>query len=267
MNISIICLADERLAAAADCAEKCGLQVVTQTGDSDDYSLVFGRDDVRLRSNRANHGDVLVDFCAGSVAHRRRFGGGKGQLIARAIGLKSGVRSHVHDMTAGLGGDSFVLASLGCPVTMFERNPVVYALLADGLERARNHAREKDPELLDILDRIHLESADSIDWLQNIKAKPSVIYLDPMFPERKKSASVKKEMQAFHGLIGDDADAGDLLQAALQAAEYRVVVKRPRIAPEIPGAEPSYRLEAKSSRYDIYALKSLNALKTLDKIN
>ncbi len=257
MKISIICLADERLAAASDCAEKCGLRIATQVDDGQDYSLIFARDQVCLRSNRASHGDILVDFCAGGAAHRRRFGGGKGQLIAKAVGLKSGIRPHVYDMTAGLGGDSFVLASLGCPVTLFERNPIVYALLADGLARARNHAREKDPELGDILGRMRLESVDSIDWLRHTKDKPPVIYLDPMFPERKKAASVKKEMQAFHGLVGKDDDASDLLQAALQVAEYRVVVKRPRIAPEISGPEPSYRLEGKSSRYDIYALKSL----------
>lgn len=258
MKISIICLADERLVAATDCAERCGVQVATRADGSDDYSLVFGVNDVRLRSNRANHGDVLVDFCAGGAAHRRRFGGGKGQLVARAVGLKSGIRPHVYDMTAGLGSDSFVLASLGCPVTLFERNPIVHALLADGLARARNHAREQDAELLDILDRMRLESADSIDWLRHTREKPPVIYLDPMFPERKKTASVKKEMQAFHGLVGKDDDASELLQAALQLAEYRVVVKRPRIAPEIPGPEPSYRLEGKSSRFDIYALKSLD---------
>jgi 16S rRNA (guanine1516-N2)-methyltransferase len=86
---------------------------------------------------------------------------------------------------------------------------------------------------------------------------PQVIYLDPMFPHRDKSALVKKEMRLFRPLVGDDQDAPALLQAALALASHRVVVKRPRKAPIIDGAKPSHSLEGKSSRYDIYALKSL----------
>jgi 16S rRNA (guanine1516-N2)-methyltransferase len=48
----------------------------------------------------------------------------------------------VIDGTAGLGKDAFVLAGLGCKVTLVERHPVVVALLADGLARAW-----QDPEI------------------------------------------------------------------------------------------------------------------------
>ncbi len=41
-------------------------------------------------------------------------------------------------------------------------------------------------------------------------------------------------------------------------AGKRVVVKRPRKAPVISGPAPSYSLEGKSSRYDIYAKKKLS---------
>ena len=84
-----------------------------------------------------------------------------------------------------------------------------------------------------------------------------MVYLDPMFPERKKSAQVKKEMQIFHALIGADLDADQLLENALERANYRVVVKRPRIAPFLNNQKPSYQLEGKSSRYDIYTNKAL----------
>ena len=40
------------------------------------------------------------------------------------------------DATAGLGRDAFVLASLGCQVTLIERVPAVAALLENGIERA-----------------------------------------------------------------------------------------------------------------------------------
>jgi 16S rRNA (guanine1516-N2)-methyltransferase len=88
---------------------------------------------------------------------------------------------------------------------------------------------------------------------------PQVIYLDPMFPHRDKSALVKKEMRLFRPLVGDDMDAPALLEAALALASHRVVVKRPRKAPCIEGPKPSHALEGKSSRYDIYPKKALKS--------
>jgi len=200
-------------------------------------------------------GPVWVDFVTGSVAHRRKFGGGSGQMIAKAVGLKSGVRPSVLDVTAGLAKDAFVLATLGCQVQMIERSPIVHALLADGLMRA-----ELNFEIMDIIDRLQLLHGNSIDLMQQCE-KPQVVYVDPMFPHNTKSASVKKEMLIFREIVGDDMDAGTLLAQALETAEARVVVKRPRKAPiiEVTGLnlKPSYALEGKSSRYDIYALKKL----------
>ena len=80
-----------------------------------------------------------------------------------------------------------------------------------------------------------------------------------MFPQRDKSALVKKEMRLFRPLAGDDEDAPALLAAALALATHRVVVKRPRKAPAIAGEPPGYILEGKSSRFDIYPKKSLKA--------
>uniref|UniRef100_UPI0018E065C1 class I SAM-dependent methyltransferase n=1 Tax=Marinimicrobium alkaliphilum TaxID=2202654 RepID=UPI0018E065C1 len=203
-------------------------------------------------------GAVRVDFAGGAVDHRRRFGGGKGQMIAKAVGLKAGVYPRVLDATAGLGRDAFVLASLGCQVELFERSPVVATLLADGLARAY---AEGDSELRGIVARMTLHAQDArsalADWTQ--PWRPDVVYLDPMFPERQKSAQVKKEMALFHDLVGRDDDAGDLLAPALALAHYRVVVKRPRKAPFLAGVEPGYQLAGKTSRYDIYPLKALPA--------
>jgi 16S rRNA (guanine1516-N2)-methyltransferase len=84
-----------------------------------------------------------------------------------------------------------------------------------------------------------------------------VIYLDPMFPERKKRAKVKKEMQAFQHIVGADQDAADLLPLALERARYRVVVKRSASADFLAGTQPSYSLEGKSTRFDIFALRKL----------
>lgn len=202
-------------------------------------------------------GPVRADFVSGAVAHRRQFGGGLGQMIAKACGIAKGIRPSVADVTAGLGRDAFVLANLGCHVQMVERSVLVYLLLKDGLARA-----VESPELRQIIAQMDLVQADALDWLQNQLAipeseRPQVVYLDPMFPHRDKSALVKKEMLLFRDLVGDDADADELLDAALAAAQCRVVVKRPRKAPCLMQREPSYRLEGKSSRYDIYSLKKL----------
>jgi len=200
---------------------------------------------------------IRVDFTCGKIAHRRKFGGGKRQLIAKAVGIKSGILPYVIDATAGLGKDSFVLASLGCRVTLLERSPIIAELLKSGLAQAETCA-----ETAEITSRMNLIQQDAISWLQNATHDiADVIYLDPMFPHREKSALVKKEMRLFRPIVGDDKDSASLLSAALQHARCRVVVKRPRKAAAIPGPLPSYVLKGKSSRYDIYALKSLEALK------
>ena len=200
---------------------------------------------------------IQVDFVGGKAAHRRQYGGGKSQLIAKAVGLKTGVKPRVLDATAGLGGDAFVLAGLGCEMLMMERHPVVAALLQDGLERALS-----DPDAAEVTSRMTLVPGNSTesmaDAIGDTGFSPQVIYLDPMFPAREKSASVKKEMKLFHQLVGFDTDEADLLATALELATHRVVVKRPRKAPTIEGVAPTYVLEGKSSRYDIYAKRKLD---------
>ena len=197
---------------------------------------------------------IRADFYSPTVNYRRQKGGGKGQMIAKAIGLNSPTAPHILDATAGLGGDAFVLASLGCPVTMVERVPEVHALLADGLRVAAAWGNAKDQTLIAILKRMTLVESDAAKYMQTLEdtKKPEVVYLDPMFPLRTKSAQVKKEMHVFHQLIGKNVDADLLLQIAQECAQKRVVVKRPRIAPFLAGLEPNYTLEGKSNRYDIY---------------
>lgn len=197
-------------------------------------------------------GLVFVDFASGAVAHRRKFGGGKGQSIAKAIGMKAGITLHVIDATAGLGRDAFVLASLGCDVDMVERSPVAAALLEDGLERAY-----LDAEIGDWMQqRMRLTHASGYDYLQQHKA--DVVYLDPMFPHKKKSALVKKEMRVFQGVVGADLDADDLLEVALAAAKYRVVVKRPDYAPFLNDKKPSMSIKTKKNRFDVYVKQAIS---------
>lgn len=217
--------------------------------------LLFDEQGLALQvTGKGAPGPVRAEFVTGKMGYRREHGGGAGQLVAKAVGLqKTQAPLHVLDATAGLGQDAFVLAGLGCRVTLLERNPVIHALLADGLARAA-----LNPDCAPIVARMELKPGSSIEWLQQAGPDAAdVIYLDPMFPHRDKSALVKKEMQVFRRVVGDDDDSSELLAAALASARYRVVVKRPRKAPAVEGPEPATRIEGKSSRYDIYALKAL----------
>lgn len=223
-----------------------------------DFVLLYDEQGVSIQEAGAKApGPVRAEFITGAIGHRYRFGGGKGQLIAKAVGIKAGVYPHVLDLTAGLGRDGFVLASLGCRVTLVERSLLVCLLLEDGLQRARQMAQEA--ELHRVLARIELMAMDGLGYVNGLAVPPDVVYLDPMFPERHKSAEVKKEMRAFHQLVGQDEDADALLLAALDRARYRVVVKRPRKAPLLAGREPSYQLSGKTTRFDVYALRKLPA--------
>nr|WP_322787123.1 class I SAM-dependent methyltransferase [Thalassotalea agarivorans] len=196
-------------------------------------------------------GAICVDFVAGASAHRRKFGGGRGQDIAKAVGLKHGFTPHVLDGTAGLGRDAFVLASLGCKVTMIERNPVVAALLEDGLERA-----ELSSEVADIIANMSLINGSSIETL-SAQHNIDVVYLDPMYPHKEKSAAVKKEMRVFQSLVGGDEDADALLSPALAIAAYRVVVKRPSYAQPLAGKPPATSYKMKKNRFDVYVNQAI----------
>ena len=242
-------------------SEKLQLPLHSDPSAAYDYLLSYTESGLSLvPSADKGYGPIQCDFAGGSHSHRRRFGGGNGQAIAKAIGVSGKFYPQVLDLTAGLGGDAFVLASLGCCVTMLERNPIVHSLLADGLERA-NLIAQGDPELSTIMSRTKLIEVNSAEYLQQgASSDPlsaDVVYLDPMFPERKKSAKVKKQMQAFHAIVGTDPDADELLALALNVANYRVVVKRPAGAEYMAGTKPNYSLEGKSTRYDIYTLKKL----------
>lgn len=215
-------------------------------------------------------GPVRCDFVAGAAKHRRLFGGGRGQDIAKAVGLKhKGFKPKILDLTAGLGRDSFVLASLGASLLMLERHPIVFALLEDGLSRAREHVLDRvlgetdQEELADILSRISAIGEGAETYLRRLdeRSKPDIIYIDPMFPTREKSSKVKKEMQLFHQLVGTDDDSSELLPLALEKAKYRVVVKRPAHAPflaeHLKQIQPGYSLKGKSTRFDVYPIKKL----------
>jgi len=206
-----------------------------------------------VETGKKKSGGIFIDFCSGAQAHRRQFGGGKQQAIAKATGVPDALKPlQVLDATAGLGSDAFVLATLGCHVTLLERSAVVFSLLEDGLNRAQEH-----PSVADIVERMSLYCTDAADFLHQSSVCWDVIYLDPMFPDKKKNAMPKKEMQCLQEIISMDVDADRLLPLALKKARYRVVVKRPKISACLNNTTPDYQLKGKSNRFDVYTLRSI----------
>ncbi|BBP46566.1 ribosomal RNA small subunit methyltransferase J [Thiosulfatimonas sediminis] len=208
-------------------------------------------------------GPLSIDFFGGKKAHRRQFGGGKGQPLVRAMGHLTDRMPTIFDATAGMGGDAFVLASLGFTVWMNERNPVVAALLQDALQRAKvsQERSEIDVQSAQIISRLSFSQGDSVQIIRELAAQGThfdTIYLDPMYPHKKKSAATKKEMATLQKLLGADIDSALLLENALQHAKYRVVVKRPKGAEPIAYAiKPSSAIESPNTRYDVYSIKAL----------
>lgn len=199
---------------------------------------------------RGAPGPVTVDFADPGMRHRRK--GGQNELLGRAVGLRADRIPGVLDTTAGLGRDAFVLADLGCAVTLCERNAVVCALLEDGLARAREH---DDEWLRSVASRMALHAGDASKVSATTLERTDVIYLDPMFPTRDKSASVKKEMAVLQRLLNPAAGEGEtLLDWAVQQPVRRVVVKRPPRAPLLANRPCSHQIIGKAVRFDVYML-------------
>lgn len=168
------------------------------------------------------------------------------ELLVRAARVRGVEAPTAVDATAGLGEDSLLLAAAGFTVTMFEKDPVIAALLRDALERAAS-----DPQLAGVAARMTLVEGDSMAGLRELDFSPDVVFLDPMFPERTKSAAVKKKFQLLHHLERPCDNEEELLDAALAARPRKIVIKRPPKGPWLAGAKPSHSIAGKAVRYDV----------------
>lgn len=253
--LSISYDSEETKATAIAFAEQHPYPCVKLSDISTSLSMNFKNEYTELRDNEKDIA-IHVDFISGDLAHRQKYGGGRGQSIAKAVGLKQGTPPPtVLDATAGLAKDAYVLACLGCPMTLLERSPVIAELTRNAIQRASD-----DEHFKTILKTgFNIINQSSIEYLTKLlnednSALPDVIYLDPMYPDRKKSASVKKNMQILQKLLGKDEDTQELLNTALKVARKRVVVKRPKGAENLSEVKPTYAVESKKTRYDVYII-------------
>jgi len=244
----IVCATPERRAEAAGLAERLGVRFTTRPPTEPGH-LMLVYTDTRLQLQLTGldaPGAVYAEFVAGRTGYRGRQGAQGGEALARAAGARRGHRPAVVDATAGLGRDAFVLAARGCEVTLIERDPVIAALLGDGLARARAH-----PEAAQVVERMRVLETEASAVLEHHST--DVVVIDPMHPPRKKSAAVKKEMRVLREWVGPDRDSDGLLASAIPAARERVVVKRPRKSAPLGGYTPSGEVAGRSTRFDIYA--------------
>jgi len=231
------------VAEAKNLALQLQLPFVTQPGNYA-WMLICEGDILSLRSPIATK-PFYVDFAHTAFLRRLKQATVARELLARAVGLKSGVKLSVLDGTAGWGSDSMVLAKLGAQVTALERSPIVAALLANGIQRAR-----KIPLLKEVVLNLHL--ADTQDFLPTTAHDYDVIYLDPMFPASPNSALVKKPLQLLQNLVGFD-EAGDvdqLIAQAFQSGYKRLVIKRPVWAKPL-FKTPDFSVSSGSIRFDV----------------
>lgn len=239
--------------SAIQWSQQLNLPLTSEAPDQGFY-LVYDAQGLGLSRAGDSAHPLRIDLLNGALAHRLHQGGGAGQAVAKACGLKPGIRPSIFDATTGLATDALILASLGCSLVAAERHPWVAALVTDALQRASQ---------LDWVSNLQLVHAEAAQWMRDWPASgrpvPQVVYLDPMFPETRQTAQVKKGMAYFRDLIGQDQDADALLPLALTLASHRVVVKRPKKAPYLNQQAPSFSLQGQANRFDVYALKKLSA--------
>ena len=203
---------------------------------------------LELQPSAGRGARLALDFAGGELRHRRFQGANRTSLLARAIGARRAYDApRVLDATGGLGRDAFILALLGCQVTLLERAAPVWAVLRDALRRAA-----ADADTAPVVARIVLVHADAREYLGENGLPADVVYLDPMFPEEKRSALVKQEMRLLREVVGDDADAHQLFEAAEASGIRRIVVKRMKSAPPLAPAPPSFVVSGRGNRFDVY---------------
>lgn len=175
-----------------------------------------------------------------------------GEIIVKAARFKNAGYSLIAvDATAGLGEDSLLLAAAGFTVHMYEKNPVIWALLSDALKRA---LVSENAAVREAASRMILHSGDSVAAMKSIDYTPDLILLDPMFPKRQKTGLIKKKFQLLQQLENPAEDEKPLLLAAIACHPHKIIIKRPAKGPYLAGRKPSYSIRGGNIRYDCIVL-------------
>ncbi len=239
-NITVYLKQGGQLEKASALANKLFLPVSDIPGKG--LNVVFDADGVSLEGYdlkyRGDFTEMLHRLTGGRLQH---------EMLSHIARTKKENPTAI-DATAGMGTDSIIFAACGYDVTMFEQNPVIAALLKDAMQRARKH-----PELSEIVSRMTLIEGDSIELMPKIPFSPDIIYLDPMFPERRKSGLINKKLQLIQKLEHPCYEGEALLNAAISLNPEKIIIKRPLKGENLAGKTPSYTIKGKAIRYDCLA--------------
>ncbi|QIW10756.1 class I SAM-dependent methyltransferase [Francisella sp. LA112445] len=194
--------------------------------------------------------ELFIDFNSNEIANRIDPKSKKCSVV-QAVEGRSKEKLKVLDTTAGLGRDTFTLAARGHLVTSIEKDIYIYLLLCDALHRAC-----KTQSISHIAQNITLLNLDSNQYILTTEKVYDCIYVDPMFPPRRKSAKVKQGMQVLHEVaFNDESHNTQLLKNILETKKTKkVIVKRPINADFLYNRKPSSQLKGKTNRFDIYSL-------------
>ncbi|MGI9327683.1 MAG: class I SAM-dependent methyltransferase [Pseudomonadales bacterium] len=247
-NVELYCEPDDSAAVEAY-AEHFTLRAVSRAqwpdlaGKETNWWLQYREQRLRLC-----RGADAKGVCVDPAEVRRR--AVRSSELARACGLaggRNGLRDRVCsllDGTCGWGVDALTLAQLGAEVTMLEHSAVVWALANDLLQ-----TQAALP--------VTLHHAELSQWLvQQEPGRFDVIYLDPMFPARNKTAAPNKRLQYLAALVAAAplpmaSTLDEWLALCRRHARARVVLKRRRNDPPLAQA-PSWQIQGRSIRYDVY---------------
>jgi len=229
-----------------------------EDASSNDLVLLYNKDGLSLVG-----GKLVLQADFNNMLSRVKDDMWQHELIARAAKLKDETtKLKAMDATAGFGEDSLILAAAGFEVTLYEKDPVIAALLKDCLLRAR-----KIPEIKDMVMRMKLVEGDSIKAMLDMAERansddnrvvsdmPDLIYLDPMFPERQKSSKIKKKFQLIQKLERPCFDGEEMVNAALSLNPKKILIKRPMKAELLGDRKPEFSYKGTSIRYDCFMQK------------
>ena len=239
--ISILVKNNSNIEKAKKISEKLNIEIKTEDNIESDLILQFDEDGLSLISrNMKLYGDFT------NTIRRIKQSNLEKELLIHAAKIKGKKQDLIAiDATAGMGEDSLLLAAYGFKVNLYEKNPIIAELLKDALERAK-----QTPELKEIVSRMEVFEEDSIIAMSKLDYKPDVILLDPMFPERTKSALIKKKFQILHQIETPCTNEKELLNSAIKANPKKIVIKRPLKGEYLAGIKPSYSVKGNSIRYD-----------------
>jgi 16S rRNA (guanine1516-N2)-methyltransferase len=192
-----------------------------------------------------------LDFLDGALGYRLARAESDSSPLRKALPkARETANKIIWDLCGGWRVDALLMAHWNYKVYSFEKSPWVHLLSARAIKRS-SLLSKKELELT-LLCQNALEFIDSMPLTK--PEVPSIIYIDPMYPQTKSTALNQSEMRYLHHISSNEDIAEELLEKSLPLALDRVIIKRPTKAAALSRA-CDMSIEQGSTRYDIYIRK------------